>query len=40
LIPPEQAVPLETELLEKENVGREGRFQGLRLPAALNLKTF
>jgi hypothetical protein len=39
-IPPEQAVPVETEPLEQENVGREGRFQGLRLPAALNLKTF
>jgi hypothetical protein len=39
-IPPAQAAPVETELLEQENVGREGRFQGLRLPAALNLKTF
>jgi hypothetical protein len=31
-IPPEQAVPVETERLEQENVGREGRFQGVRLP--------
>jgi hypothetical protein len=39
-IPPEQAVPVETELLEQENVGREGCFQAAASPALLNLKTF
>jgi hypothetical protein len=40
VIPPKQAVPVETERLEQENVGREGRFQASASPALLDLKTF
>jgi hypothetical protein len=32
LIPPKQTVPVETELLEQEDVGREGRFQASASP--------
>jgi hypothetical protein len=36
-VPPEQAVPVETEALEQKNVGREGRFQA---SASLALPNF